>query len=175
MILPTQIIRKLRPIEPFVERGVANGMTFGVGPAGYDVRVAEDITLWPINLENLVNNWLAKRSRWFKHRPSFCLASTVERFDIPTDITFKVEDKSSFARRGLSLFNTTAEPGWRGVLTLELKNQGEDVIEIPAGSPIAAICLQRLEEPTEKPYAGRYQDQKAGPQPAIRANEAEAV
>jgi dCTP deaminase len=167
MILPAQTIRKLQPISPFHERTVSSGMTFGLGPAGYDIRIAEDITLWPVNLENLLNNWLALKLPWlFRHRPSFCLASTPEYFTVPDDLTFKVEDKSSYARRGLSVFNTTAEPGWEGYLTLELKNQGENIIHLAAGKPIAQAAFHRLEEPTEIPYRGKYQRQEAGPQPA---------
>ena len=45
MILPAQIIRHIKPITPFFERTKSNGMTFGLGPAGYDIRIAEDIEL----------------------------------------------------------------------------------------------------------------------------------
>ena len=65
MILPAQEIRKLRPLDPFVERKVAFGTTYGLGPAGYDVRIAETIWLWP---------------------GRFLLASTIEHFDMPNDV-----------------------------------------------------------------------------------------
>lgn len=150
MILPAQTIRALKPIEPFCERTVSHGMTFGVGPAGYDVRIAETFILWP---------------------KQFRLASTIERFVIPDDLTFKVEDKSSWARRGLSLFNTTAEPGWEGYLTLELVNHSWRPLRIQRGMPIAQIVFHRLEAATEQPYRGRYQYQAPGPQSAIAAEE----
>lgn len=89
MILPAQEIRKLKPIEPFFERSVSAGMTFGLGPAGYDVRIAEGFHLWP---------------------KGFALASTMEYFRIPSDLIAFVHDKSTWARRGLSLFNTVIEP-----------------------------------------------------------------
>lgn len=143
--IPAQTIRKLRPIEPFCERTVHNGMTYGLGPAGYDVRIAETLVLLP---------------------GEFMLASTIERFDMPNDILAVVHDKSSWARRGLTVQNTIIEPGWRGFLTLELTNHSDSVIYIDEGSPIAQIIFHRLEEPTEIPYQGRYQDQEAGPQPA---------
>jgi len=143
--IPAQTIRKLRPIEPFCERTVHNGMTYGLGPAGYDVRIAETLVLLP---------------------GEFMLASTIERFDMPNDILAVVHDKSSWARRGLTVQNTIIEPGWRGFLTLELTNHSDSVIYIDGGSPIAQIIFHRLEEPTEIPYQGRYQDQEAGPQPA---------
>jgi dCTP deaminase len=39
-----------------------------------------------------------------------------------------------------------------------------DVV-IKKGSPIAQIVFMRLEEPTEQPYSGKYQNQAMGPQP----------
>jgi len=145
MILPAQTIRRIKPILPFVERTVHNGMSYGLSHAGYDVRIAETIMLWP--------------------GPSV-LASTVEKFSMPDDLVAFVHDKSSWARRGLSLFNTVIEPGWKGFLTLELVNHSTSALHIKAGDPIAQIIFMRMEEPAEKPYSGKYQNQAAGPQGA---------
>lgn len=153
-ILPAQTIRTLcNPpagfglpmVSPFHERTVLNGMTFGLGPAGYDVRVAEEIHLTG---------------------GGFTLASTVETFAIPPNILASVADKSTWARRGIAVQNTIIEPGWRGVLTLEITFHAIGYLHIPAGSPIAQIIFHRLEAVTDQPYEGRYQDQEAGPQPA---------
>ncbi len=146
MILPAQEIKKRDIVSPFHERTVKAGMTFGLGPAGYDVRVDQTMLLKP---------------------GAFALASTVEHFAIPDDIVGFVLDKSSWARQGLSLFNTVMEPGWKGYLTLELANLSGKPIAIFEGSPIAQIMFQRLAEPTESPYVGKYQNQQKGPQPAI--------
>ena len=146
MILAGQQIRKLKPIKPFLERTVHNGMSFGLSHAGYDVRIAETMWLMP---------------------GMFSLASTVEEFFMPTDLVAFVHDKSSWARRGLSLFNTVIEPGWSGFLTLELINHSRDPIRLTSGDPIAQIIFMRMEEPAEKPYTGKYQNQKRGPQEAI--------
>lgn len=144
--IPAQTIRFLRPIEPFHERTVHNGMTFGLSAAGYDVRIRETVHLGP---------------------GEFALASTIEKFDMPPDLLAVVHDKSSWARRGIAVQNTVLEPGWRGYLTLELTNHNhEELVTIEAGSPIAQVIFHRLEAPTEQPYQGRYQDQEAGPQPA---------
>jgi dCTP deaminase len=143
MIIPAQTLRKIRPIEPFHERTQHNGMTYGLGPAGYDVRIAETLTVG-----------------------RFALASTVERFSIPNDVLAQVCDKSTWARRGIAVQNTIIEPGWRGHLTIELTNHSDISIEIKAGDPIAQIIFFRLEEPTRLPYAGKYQDQERGPQTA---------
>ena len=129
-------------------------MTYGLGPAGYDVRIAESISL--------------SGSLYGPHR--FTLASTMERFTMPRDCIAYAKDKSTWARLGVLVQNTVIEPGWRGHLTLELSYEGNGTIHIPAGSPIAQIVFHKLDEPTEQPYPedGKYQDQKPGPQPAIR-------
>lgn len=145
MILAGQQIRKIKPILPFCERTVHNGMSYGLSHAGYDVRIAETM-------------WLMPRM--------FALASTIEEFFMPDNLVAFVHDKSSWARRGLSLFNTVIEPGWNGFLTLELVNNSNDPIRLSSGDPIAQIIFMRMEEPAEKPYTGKYQHQQRGPQGA---------
>jgi dCTP deaminase len=86
---------------------------------------------------------------------------------MPTDLVAFVHDKSTWARRGLSLFNTVIEPGWSGFLTLEIVNHSTNPLRLLSGDPIAQIVFMRMEEPAEKPYAGKYQNQKRGPQEAI--------
>ena len=146
MILSAQAIRARGIFIPFSERERFLGMTYGVGPAGYDVRIAETFVLEP---------------------GGFSLASTLERFDMPTDVLGIVHDKSTWARKGLALQNTVVEPGWNGFLTLELTNHGKEPLEFYEGQPIAQIILHLLDQPTGQPYAGKYQGQKAGAQEAI--------
>ena len=143
MILSAQSIRKARIIEPFYERTVVAGMSFGLGPNGYDVRIAQPILIGP------------GRTR---------LASIVEHITMPNDVMARVVDKSTWARRFLSVFNTTIDAGWRGILTLELINHGPELISIDRGAPIAKLIFERLDEPTEIAYNGAYQNQAPGPQ-----------
>ena len=133
-------------ITPFCERTTIQGMTFGLSACGYDVRVKEQVHL---------------------RVGEFALASTVEHFSLPTDLVGLVKDKSTWARRGLSVFNTVIEPGWKGYLTLELANHGLNHLVIEAGSPIAQVLFWLLDHPTVQPYAGKYQNQVSGPQEAI--------
>lgn len=150
MILPAQMIRQRcddtnRMVSPFHERTEHNNLTFGLSPAGYDVRISETIFLYP---------------------GVFVLSATIEHFDMPLDVLAIVHDKSTWARRGLAVQNTVIEPGWRGYLTLELSNHGADMLHIKEGDPIAQIIFHSLVSPTQQPYEGRYQDQEVGPQPA---------
>lgn len=154
MILSAQTIRELCKnhgmITPFCERTVRNGKTFGLSSAGYDVRV--DLAI----------------SRVLRfERGRFALAATFEHFSMPDDVIAFVHDKSSWARKGLAVQNTVIEPGWRGYLTVELTNHGPQALHIYQGDPIAQIVFHRLDEGTNQPYGGKYQDQPRGPQPAI--------
>lgn len=151
-ILPYQTIKVMcEPglvsplVHPFHEQTKCYGLTYGCGPASYDVRVAEAINMT---------------------KGDFILASTVERFEMPNDVQARVQDKSSLVRRGLHVHNSLIDPGWRGFLTLELVFNGPVPLELKAGSPIAQVVFERLEAPTAFPYCGKYQDQGAGPQAA---------
>lgn len=136
-------------IEPFSERTVAHGMSYGLSSCGYDVRIKDAVTLCP---------------------GGFVLATTVERIALPADLMARVADKSSWARRGIAVQNTIFEPGWRGYPTLEISHHDGMVgnIHIPAGAPIAQLIFELLDAPTEQPYAGKYQDQ---PQEPVAAKE----
>ena len=145
MILSAQSIRALQPVIPFFEQTSFQGMTFGLGPNGYDIRIAEDLII---------------------KSGEVALASSIERFYLPSDVMARVSDKSTWARRFLSVFNTTIDAGWAGFLTLELVNHSKETILINSGSPIAKIIFERLDQPTVLPYSGKYQNQSPGPQEA---------
>lgn len=148
MILSAQSIRRHGEnlIKPFVEQQSQSGLTYGLGPCGYDIRIAQGISI-PSN--------------------GFALASSIEHFNIPNYLLMRVVDKSTNARRGLLVQTTVAEPGWRGYLTLELTNQSHGYIHLKEGDPIAQVIFDMLDEPTDMPYIGKYQDQEAKPIEAI--------
>lgn len=144
MILSAATLRKLRPVDPFVERTVFNGMSYGLSYAGYDIRVRESVDL-PAG--------------------GFSLVSSIERFEMPKNVLARVHDKSSWARKGLSVFNTIIEPGWFGYLTLELVNHGPGR-RIPSGTPIAQVIFEFVDDDAAE-YSGKYQNAGPGPQGSI--------
>lgn len=144
MILSGNTIRKLDILRPFIEKTKIRGMSGGLSHCGYDLRVAEDLILRP---------------------GDFRLASTMEQFFMPSNVVGIMHDKSTWARRGIAVQNTVAEPGWRGYLTLEITNHGISQIEIFAGDPICQVLFHYVDEHVTG-YEGKYQDQEAGPQQA---------
>ena len=146
MILSAQTIRKIRPVEPFIEATKIHGMTAGLSHCGYDIRIKQRL-------------WL--------EAGAFSLASTIERFTMPLDVAGVVHDKSTWARLGLAVQNTFIEVGWTGWLTIELSNHSRYPIYIQAGSPIAQVVFHRVDEPCEGYGRGKYQNQPDRPVEAI--------
>lgn len=151
-VLSGQTIRRLGILAPCHERTrhELTGLTYGLSAAGYDLTLKDDLYLSSI-----------RDSGW--GQKSFRLAVANERFHMPDDIIGRVHDKSSLARKGLQVFNTVIEPGWRGWLTIELANNSDEGIWLKAGQPIAQVIFEYLDEPAEAPYRGRYQDQPHEP------------
>jgi dCTP deaminase len=169
MIVPPQEIERLsgpyipycnRLIYPFSYKTVYKGFTYGLAECGYDIRIDQDVSLYPTNLRNVLLNSMGII------RPSFVLASSIEKFNIPKDMAAVVLDKSSWARRGLALQNTILEPNWYGFVTIECSLHGNKPLHIKKGTPIAQVVFHRLEEETKYPYEGKYQNQERGPQKA---------
>lgn len=146
-VLSAQSIRTNVYINPWSERTVHScGMSYGLSASGYDLRIKDRVYLAPME---------------------FALVTTVEEIEIPADVQGILLDKSSWARQGLSCFNTKFEPNWRGFPTVELINLGRKGIEIPAGAPLCQMEFHWLDERTELPYEGKYQNQEQKPTAAI--------
>jgi dCTP deaminase len=147
------------------------GTSFGLGEAGYDIRIKQKIIFCPNSQGQgphvlVLEPDVEGEAHWGK-KGRFALASAIEPFHMPDDLVGIVHDKSTWARRGLSVFNTVIEPGWKGFLTLELVYHGEDELVIPAGSGIAQVVFHRTSQSAH--YTGKYQDQADEPVKAINS------
>jgi dCTP deaminase len=120
----------------------SHGVSYGLSEAGYDIRIKQTVILHPFR--------------------RFRLASSIERFDMPTNMIGIVHDKSSHIRRGLMVGNSVIESGWRGWLTLELFYFGLMPLRIPAGAGIAQVIFHQIAVPAS--YAGgKYDNQPNHP------------
>lgn len=137
-------------VSPFHERTRVHGRSFGLSSCGYDVRLAQDIWLWPF---------------WGR------LGSIIEYLYLPDNVCGEVKDKSTNARMFVLVQNTVIEPGWHGYLTVELTRFLPWPIFLRRGTPIAQIMFKQLDQPTEQPYEGKYQNQSNLPTNAILEKE----
>lgn len=182
------------PIENMIDhKAAAHGLSHGLDESGYSIRTAEAMTFQP---PDAMGYWLAMRKLDKMDRTSYhefkrayedadrrfhgytivngmvkvgrsCLASSLERFTMPTHLVADMRSKSTHARQFICAWpGTTAEPGWGGNLTIEVTFLGSERIEIPAGTAIAQVLFHELAEPAD--YAdGKYQEQPARPVEAI--------
>lgn len=137
-----------------------HGVSYGLGEAGYDIRIKQDITFYRLfGLIPMVK--VVDGKQVSRHFGKFTLASAIEKFNMSPSCVAIVHDKSTWARRALSVFNTVIEPGWKGYLTLELVYHGRKKLHIPAGSGIAQVLFHLVQEPAN--YNGKYQNQENQP------------
>lgn len=163
------------------EKHTAHGVTHGLTECGYDLQIKQTVIFFPPSLDpphpddkyaltgTAAIKWREPDGKQYgNYNPGrFILASAMEEFQMPNNLMGIVHDKSTWARRGLSVFNTVIEPGWNGFLTLELVYHGHQPLTIPAGSGIAQVIFHDLTELAA--YQGKYQDQADKPVPAILA------
>ena len=156
MIINGTTLLHYAPIKDMLDHKVRGKITsHGLSEAGYDICIKQDIAFRSVHDCMTVNG-----------RPGrFTIASAVEEFDMPFDLVGVVHDKSTWARRGLSVFNTVLEPGWEGFLTLELVYHGNGELIIPAGSGIAQVLFHSTAKLAQ--YDGKYQTQPDHPVAAI--------
>lgn len=170
MVINGMALLEAAPIVDMLHYKDSSGLiSHGLTEAGYDIRIKQDVVFSPEGYQGSPHQpYLRVREPgapgWYETPGRFTLASAMEEFQMPGDLVGVVHDKSSWARRGLSVFNTVIEPGWYGFLTLELVFHGQVPLEIPAGSGIAQVLFRRTAEPAF--YAGKYQNQEDRPIPA---------
>jgi dCTP deaminase len=152
----------IKNMEP--TKKTLNGVSYGLGEAGYDIRIKQTIRfIAQRNGESRIE--MDDGEHIYHSYGKFTLASAIEEFDMPDTLMGIVHDKSTWARKGLSVFNTVIEPGWKGFLTLELVYKGEGDLIIEAGSGVAQVIFHELSEPAR--YKGKYQNQQNRPIYAI--------
>lgn len=144
MIINRADLLKAQPIKDMLDVKYlhSSGMSGGLTECGYDICLAQDVTLF-----------LGRR---------FVLGSSQELFQMPTNLMGRVLNKSSWARRGIDASMTTnIEPAWHGYLTIELRYSGILPITIKAGTPIAQVIFEKISQPVV--YKGKYCNQPNKP------------
>lgn len=166
-------------ITPFCRESVkqVNGikaLSFGVSCFGYDLQVSDEFKILKKGVEPIdpkrsdPEQWETlpvhedETGRYVLIPPhSFVLGRSVEYWRIPPDIVTIAVAKSSYARCGIIPNVTPFEPGWEGIVTLEISNTTDRYAKVYAGEGLVQVLFFRGERPlrtyTEK--GGRYQGQ----------------
>lgn len=149
-------------------------VSYGVSGYGYDIRCSDQFkiftdtkagaTIDPLNFDEDLLVEVRGRDYVIIPPNSFALASSIERFDIPRDVLVVVLGKSTYARCGLIVNCTPAEPEWRGHLTIELSNTTPLPMKVYSNQGIAQMLFFGGDGVCRTSYndkGGKYQDQKA--------------
>lgn len=96
----------------------------------------------------------------------FVLAVTMESFRLPDDLLARLEGRSSIGRLGIVVHSTASifEPGWDGVVVMEMGNLGKMPVALYPGMRVCALTFEQLSSPAIIPYdkkkSAKYVGQK---------------
>lgn len=162
---------KAAPIKDMLRtKERSNGRSYGLSEVGYDIRLKQRVVFEPYSAWKSLG---IREGVWIHTvtvdtdsiEGNFCLASSIEEFQMPDNIVGIVHDKSTNIREGIQVFNTVIEPGWNGFLTLELAFHGNKKVVLEAGTPIAQVIFSEIMIPIK--YEGKFQNQPDMPVGAI--------
>lgn len=85
----------------------------------------------------------------------FVLATTIESIRIADDLIGRLEGRSSLGRLGIVVHSTASifEPGWDGVVVMELGNLGRMPVALYPGMRICSMTFEQLSSPALVPYS----------------------
>lgn len=97
---------------------------------------------------------ISKKEPYVIHPNEFVLASTLEWVSWADDLAARIEGRSSLGRLGLVVHSTAShiDAGWRGNITLELRNIGMVPILLHPKMRICQLMFEPLSSPAEVPY-----------------------
>ena len=165
-LLTADEIWELKPLTNMVKK-VQCPLSYGLEPNGYTIRIGNEFlipqsskTLDPMDKEKTQQSFVkAIKDKFFVLNPkSFILAKSIEKFNLPNDVSAIALTKSSYARVGVFANITTIDAGFKGDLVIEIANLGYTPVKIWAGYGIAEVLFFR-HKPTDG-YKGNYQNQE---------------
>lgn len=165
-------------------------LSYGLSPAGYDVRLMPEWKVFehPLDINDIVDKLIAQKNGVSMPKPikvidplafdedvvyvvrdnelilppnTYALASTLETFHIPDNITGTWMAKSTYARCGLMLNTTPVQPGFKGQVVMEFYNGAHLPIILRADQGFAQVQFSYTNTPSRTDYskAGGYQGQ----------------
>ena len=163
MILSDRTILKMLDEKSLIINPVTKEQ---IQPASVDIRlgntfgVVDDTPSNIITLESQINYKTITTDTYLIMPGEFVLATTMEYFELPDNLTAFVEGRSSLGRMGLFIQNAGwVDPGFKGEITLELYNANRCAIELKAGRRVGQLVFAEMDAPAINPYNGKYQGQ----------------
>ncbi len=152
---------KRRIIE---EKLLANCNIENVQSAGVDLKIEK---LYEVNgsaylgtKERKLPGLKEKNGIHFKLAPgTYYLCLTTESVNMPEDLIAFILPRSTLFRCGVSLRTAVVDPGYKGALTIDIKNEGPLEFKLKRIARIAQIVFSEVKGNAEE-YNGKYQGGK---------------
>lgn len=104
-----------------------------------------------------------RNQEWVVIKPGdYYLVSTFETINTPKDLMPVVYPRTSLFRAGLLLLNSKTDPGYKGTLTMGLKNLSEFEVRLQMGARICNLVFFKIEGKTVD-YRGQHQGGRISP------------
>lgn len=127
---------------------------FDYGPRPIDTRKEIDLPMREFTGESITVE------------PGECvLGTTMEAVNMPPSLMAFCEGRSSVGRLFVEVHQTAGiiDPGYRGEITLEIKNNNPRPVKLYAGQRVCQLVIHKLNQPSKSPYGAKedskYQDQ----------------
>lgn len=166
-----KMARERGMIEPFEEKQVRHGISYGLSSYGYDFRLGRKFKIFEPGSTSVMDPKAMDTIEFRTFEGDVCeippnsyvLAQTTEYFRIPRNVITICFGKSTYARTGIHIHVTPFEPEWEGYATIAISNATPLPARIYAGEGIGQILFLESDEMCSVSYAdkkGKYQAQK---------------
>jgi len=166
-----EMAQKQAMIDPFSEKQIRKGISFGLSSYGYDISLSDEFKIFdPSSVTEIdPKNHSDKHFIDIKAESilipanSYALARSKEYFKIPRDVITVCQGKSTYARSGIIVNVTPFEPEWEGFATISLANTAPRPVRIYAHEGIAQLIFLEASEiclVSYKDKKGKYQGQQ---------------
>lgn len=166
MILAPKILLKLVKEQKLVERLSERELTNPEG-TGFDLRLGE---VFKISGEAFLGEthrktpdiesvmvYDPKKNKSIKIKPGeFFLVKTIEKINLPIDLSAVILPRTTTFRSGLFLRTGPIQPGYQGELTFGLKNEGPITVEIEMGARFVHVIFHEIKGEGSA-YRGQWQ------------------
>jgi deoxycytidine triphosphate deaminase len=157
-----KLVKENKLVENLCERELINPEG-----AGYDLRMGEVFELKGEGFLGIEERNTPEVTSIAKFDPSkeehfvfepgkYHLIKTMEKVNLPSDISGIIFSRTTLFRSGLALFNGIAQPGYSGELTFGICNLGKSAIKISLGARVVHITFHEVSGAGNS-YRGQWQ------------------
>ncbi|HEX8965126.1 MAG TPA: hypothetical protein VF820_01685 [Patescibacteria group bacterium] len=155
-----QLVKSKKLVENLAERELTNPEG-----AGFDLRLGEVYTISGDAFLGETHRQTPEITLFKQHgkdksvkiKPGdFFLVKTMEKINLPIDLSAVILPRTTTFRSGLFLRTGPIQPGYSGELTFGLKNEGPITVEIELGARFAHVIFHEIKGTGSK-YRGQWQ------------------